>query len=248
MYCKSKCLKLNNSRIVKKKIFVVLICFTALSCKELTSVLVTNTSIGKYVPDGALYVKKDYAKINSANKIVVFVFSNVVINNNNKSLSLSEYENNTKFLNSNYYKDAVSAEIKQMVVDRYQSREVIIKLDRDGISDNKSSLPNLNKQPDKKYAFSEYRHLKQNYNADIVIELELFQTIDILETVDGTIEYNLSFTLDTSYIDTKDNSFIYNEDLKSKKKFIDKSPFFDTSAQLQKIIKETYIELTSRAL
>ena len=142
---------------MKKKIFAVLVCFTALSCKELTSFVVTNTSIGKYVPDGALFVKKDYAKINSANKIVVLVFSNVVINNNNKSLSLIEFENNTKFLNSNYYKDAVLAEIRQMVVDRYQSREVIIKLDRDGISDNKSSLPNLNKQPDKKYAFSEYK-------------------------------------------------------------------------------------------
>ena len=106
----------------------------------------------------------------------------------------------------------------------------------------------MNKLPEKKYSFYEYRQLKEIYNADIVVQLELHQTIDIVDTLNGDFEYKLSSILDASYISTIDNSIIYNEDLKNNNAFFDKIPFFESNIQLQKTIKNSYIELTNIAI
>ena len=231
---------------MKKKIFIVLICFSLFGCKTVMSYVVSNT-IGNYLSDGFLYIKKDDLAVNQSKKIIVNIKNNIEVKVNNNTLKKDD-ENYIKFLKNNYSNNDVLKEIEKMILEKYPNKEVVVKFDGQGFSGRSRDFPQVNKKLEKKYSTWEYRNLKKIENADIFIEFYSYQYLYIKDTENGNTEYKVKSILDACYISTDDNSFIYNENLTSENFFIEKSIFFDSNTTLQNKIKESYREVTKLAL
>ena len=236
---------------MKKKILITILCFGLFGCKEMGNILVNNlidNTIGKHIPDHMKNTQKNYAVINQAHKMFVYITAIPVnITYNKKKFDYVD-EKEIKFYKNNINKETMLEEMKQMAIARYPDKIIVVKFDDKELHGSKEQYDPLNKNPNQKYAYFEYRQLKEKYNAEIVVQLELYQYIDITDNPIGGFEYKISSSLDTSFISTLDNSFLYNENLKSNLSVTEKTPYFELNNVFFNVFKNSYTDLTRSAL
>ena len=92
---------------MKKKIFIALICFSLVGCKEVGNYLINGlveSTISKQLPDHMQKIQKNQWEIDNAHKFFVYISSRISLSNNNKPLLTSD-ENYIKFFKSNFNYD-----------------------------------------------------------------------------------------------------------------------------------------------